>query len=104
VPGTVAIERDGRVLWSKAIATGESEMSHNLANLEHHHFKFDAHRRPGDVHVHFFGAVSLSFGAGVRLADGDTMVIHFAGFGRALRNPVTVAAPSDAPVIVTPLG
>src|SRR5208282_3919267 len=60
VPGQVAIERAGKVLWTKAIRTGEAEMCHNLRNLEHHHFKFDAHRRPGDVHVHYFGAHSLS--------------------------------------------
>jgi hypothetical protein len=41
--------------------------------------------------VHFFGACALSFGDGVRLADGDVMNIQFAGFGRALRNPLRVA-------------
>jgi hypothetical protein len=30
-------------------------MTHSLANLEHHHFKYRPFRRPGDVHVHFFG-------------------------------------------------
>ena len=39
-------------------------MSHHLANLEDHHFKFDAHRRPGDIHVHFFGADAFSFWGG----------------------------------------
>ena len=90
VPGKVVIERAGRELWSKEIATGENEMCHSLANIEHHHFKFETHRRPGDVHVHYFGANSLSFGAGVQLADGDVMEISFAGFGRALRNPLRV--------------
>ena len=90
VPGRVTIERAGRELWSKEIATGENEMCHSLANIEHHHFKFETHRRPGDVHVHYFGANSLSFGAGVQLADGDVMEISFAGFGRALRNPLRV--------------
>ena len=66
-------------------------MCHSLANIEHHHFKFDAHRRPGDVHVHYFGAHSLSFADGVLLAQGDVMVIRFDGFGRALRNPVEIA-------------
>ena len=88
VPGRVTIERAGRPIWSKAIATGEAEMCHSVANIEHHHFKFDAHRRPGDVHVHFFGAHSLSYADGVRLADADVMVIQFEGFGRPLRNPV----------------
>jgi hypothetical protein len=74
------------VLWSKAIRSGESVMSHSLANIEHHHFKFGGHRRPGDVHVHFFGADAFSFGEGVRLEDGDVMQVQFEGFGRPLRN------------------
>ena len=91
VPGRVTIERAGREFWSKAIATGENEMCHSVANIEHHHFKFETHRRPGDVHVHYLGACALSFGDGVQLADGDVMNIHFAGFGRALRNPLRAA-------------
>ena len=90
VSGTVKIIRGGAVLWSQEIVTGENEMCHSLANIEHHHFKFEGHRRPGDLHVHYFGACSLSFGAGVALADGDLMEISFAGFGRALRNPLRV--------------
>ncbi len=92
VAGTVKIERAGNMLWSKEIATGENEMCHSLANIEHHHFKFETHRRPGDLHVHFFGACALSFGDGVQLADGDVMEISFAGFGRALRNPLRSCA------------
>jgi len=94
VPGTVDIERDGVTVWSKAIATGESDMCHNLQNVEHHHFKFDSHRRPGDVHVHYFGACALSFGDSVQLDDDDVMQVYFAGFGRPLRNPLLV---DDAP-------
>jgi hypothetical protein len=100
IPGEVRIERDGRCLWSRAIASGEAEMSHSLRNIEHHHFKFSAHRRSGDVHVHFFGAHSLSFGAGIALADGDVMWIRFEGFGRALKNVVRVEAADDRPVEV----
>jgi hypothetical protein len=103
VPGHVSIERAGRVLWRREIATGESEMCHSLANIEHHHFKFEAHRRPGDVHVHFYGACSLSFGDGLQLVDGDVMAIQFAGFGRPLRNPVNVAARRSAPIAVRSL-
>jgi hypothetical protein len=86
VPGTVTIEREGGRVWSRKIATGEQAMCHTLANLEHHHFKFEAHRRPGDVHVHFFGADAFSFGEGVRLARGDIMEVHFEGYGRPLYN------------------
>jgi len=103
VPGKVAIIRNGHELWSKQIATGENEMCHSLRNLEHHHFKFALHRRPGDLHVHFLGAHSLSFGQGIELADGDTMQVQFDGFGRALQNPVHVEAKSHVPIEVYPL-
>ena len=103
VPGNVAIVRAGRTVWSQDILTGENEMCHSLANLEHHHFKFEAHRRPGDLHVHFFGACSLSFGAGIELADGDVMEISFRGFGRALRNPLRVASGGNTLVAVNAL-
>ena len=103
VPGNVAIVRAGRTVWSQDILTGENEMCHSLANLEHHHFKFEAHRRPGDLHVHYFGACSLSFGAGIELADGDVMEISFHGFGRALRNPLRVASGGNTWVAVNAL-
>jgi hypothetical protein len=99
----VVIERAGAVLWSKSIRTGESEMCHSLRNLEHHHFKFDVHRRPGDVHVHFFGTQYLSFGDAIELADGDIMKLQFEGFGRALCNPVRVAAGLPELIEVIPL-
>jgi hypothetical protein len=104
VPGEVAVERDGATLWSAGIKTGEAEMCHSLQNIEHHHFKFEGHRRPGDLHVHFYGADAFSFGAGVQLEDGDVMKVRFEGFGRALRNTVKVDSESDALVAVAALG
>jgi len=92
VIGEVRIERGAKTIWSKAVATGEENMCHSLANLEHHHFKFEGHRQPGDVHVHFFGAHSLSFGDGTSLEDGDWVEVRYEGFGRALRNPIRVEA------------
>ncbi|HEV2445407.1 MAG TPA: AraD1 family protein [Candidatus Sulfopaludibacter sp.] len=103
VPGKVTIERGGAVIWAREIATGEAVMCHSLANLEHHHFKFEAHRRPGDVHVHFFGADAFSFGEGLRLVEGDVMQVRFEGFGRPLRNPLRTAAGVQALVEVTPV-
>lgn len=103
VPGRVAIERAGHVVWEREIATGEREMCHSVANIEHHHFKFEAHRRPGDVHVHYFGAHSLSFANEVLLAEGDVMAIQFEGFGRALRNPVKIASRMLEPLVVRSL-
>ncbi|HUP40326.1 MAG TPA: AraD1 family protein [Vicinamibacterales bacterium] len=103
VPGRVYIERAGGILWEREIATGEDEMCHSVANIEHHHFKFEAHRRPGDVHVHYYGAHSLSFADEVVLAEGDVMAIQFGGFGRALRNPVTIETPMHTPLTVRSL-
>jgi hypothetical protein len=103
VHGSVRIERNGATLWEKAIASGEDNMAHSLANLEHHHFKFSGHRQPGTVHIHFFGADSLSFGAGLTLEEGDIAEVCFEGFGRALRNPIHEEAKGDAAVTVRTL-
>ncbi|MGA1982255.1 MAG: AraD1 family protein [Acidobacteriaceae bacterium] len=86
--GEVRIEREGETVWQRKIASGEENMCHSLANMEHHHFKFAGHRQPGSVHVHFYGADALSCGDGVVLRDGDVAEVRFAGFGRALRNVI----------------
>ena len=103
IPGHVRLARDGATLWEKEIVSGEANMCHSLANLEHHHFKFDGHRQPGQAHVHFFGADALSFGAGVVLEDGDIAEVCFEGFGRALRNPIHQAVKVNRPVRVRSL-
>ena len=100
VVGEVQIERGAATIWSKKVATGEENMCHSLANLEHHHFKFEGHRQPGDAHVHFFGAHSLSFGDSIVLKDGDWMNVHYEGFGRALRNPIRVEPKSANHAVV----
>jgi hypothetical protein len=104
VAGEVVIERAGSAHWTKPIKSGEAEMCHSLQNIEHHHFKFHGHRRPGDVHVHFFGADCLSFGEGIRLADGDVMQVGFEGFGRPLRNPLRMAHNPQELIKVASLG
>src|SRR5260370_14298787 len=101
--GEVAIERGGETIWRKAIQSGESAMCHSLANMEHHHFKFEAHRRPGDLHVHFFGASAFSFGAGITLEGGDITEVSFANFGRPLRNPVHIDRSTPRLIPVRPL-
>lgn len=73
-------------------------MSHSLANLEHHHFKYALFRRPGDVHVHFFGTATLSFADGVRTQEGDVFEIAAAPFTLPLANPL--ARTQDKPVTV----
>jgi hypothetical protein len=100
VRGRVQIERAGEVIWSKDLVTGEANMCHSLVNMEHHHFKYAAHRRPGDVHVHFFGAGAFSFGDGVALQNADVMQVSFDGFGRPLRNPLRIDRSEQALVEV----
>lgn len=103
VPVSATIERDGDVLWAKSFRTGESEMCHSLQNIEHHHFKFEGHRQPGQVHIHFFGTDCLSFSDHIRLQDGDIMQVAAEGFGRPLRNPVRSATSKPELVKVIPL-
>jgi len=100
VAGNVRIVRDGQSIWKKQIRTGELNMCHSLANLEHHHFKFAAHRQAGLVHIHFMGADCLSFGEGIRLKSGDVTEIQFSGFGRALRNTVFIEEQLTTPLRV----
>jgi hypothetical protein len=103
VPVTVSIKRNGNIHWSRTFRSGESEMCHSLQNIEHHHFKYEAHRRRGDVHIHFFGTDCLSFSDNIRLQDGDVMQVDVEGYGRALQNPVRIAQSNPCPVNVTVL-
>ena len=91
VRGTSRIFRGERVMWEKPFLTGEANMSHTIANLEHHHFKYGSFRRPGDVHVHFFGTATLSFADQVRVEPGDVFEIGASAFLLPLRNPLARA-------------
>ena len=95
VRGEVRIRRDGAIIWSSPFETGEAHMCHAIANLEQHHFKYDLFRRPGDVHVHFFGANGVSFGAGIQPRAGDLFEIDAPLFGRPLRNALKIAPTAD---------
>ena len=101
--GTVSIERNGDTVWSKRIASGNANTCHSLANMEHHHFKYATHRRPGDLHLHFFGADAFSFGEGISLEDGDIMIVAWEGMGKPLRNPIRISRESDRFVAVSKL-
>ena len=93
VRGVSRIVRGGAVVWEKPFVSGEGNMSHSIANLEHHHFKYAQFRRPGDVHVHFFGTATLSFSDGVRTEPGDVFEIEAHPFCLAARNPLGCADP-----------
>jgi hypothetical protein len=86
IEGQSRILRKGKVIWQKPFLTGEGNMSHTIANLEHHHFKYDGFRRPGDVHIHYFGTATLSIADGIATEDGDIFEIVASPFGAALRN------------------
>ncbi len=103
IRGHASVERAGQTIWAGPLSSGEPHMSHTLANLEHHHFKHEAHRHPGDAHVHFFGADLFSFKDRLKLEDGDVMVVHFIDFGRALRNPIRIDRSAPQVVTVKPL-
>ena len=86
--GASRLLRGGQVVWEKPFLTGEANMCHSLQNLEYHHFKYPAHRRPGDVHLHFFGTATLSFADGIRAQPGDVFEIELGEMGAPLRNPL----------------
>ena len=99
VRGTSRVLRDGQTLWQKPFLTGEANMSHTLANLEHHHFKYRLFRRPGDVHVHFYGTATLSFADGIQTRLGDVFEIEAPPFRLPLRNPLTRSESPSVAVI-----
>ncbi len=86
--GVSRIRRADRVVWERPFVTGENNMCHSLANLEYHHFKYPAHRRPGDVHLHFFGTATLSFADGVHAEPGDVFEVELPDLGAPLVNPL----------------
>ena len=86
IRGTVRVRRAGQTVWEKPFLTGEANMSHHLTNLEHHHFKYELCRRPGDLHIHFFGTATLSFTDGVKAVEGDVFEIEAPPFRLPLRN------------------
>jgi hypothetical protein len=92
IRGVVRVRRGGQVHWERSFLTGEANMSHAVRNLEHHHFKYWQFRRPGDVHVHFFGTATLSFTDGVRSQPGDIFEIEAAPFALPLRNQLERAS------------
>jgi hypothetical protein len=90
--GESRVLRDGSVIWRKPFLSGEGNMSHTIANLEYHHFKYALFRRPGDLHVHYFGTATLSFADGIRTQPGDVFEIEMAEFGAPLRNRLARSA------------
>ncbi|MCD7058949.1 AraD1 family protein [Pelagibacterium xiamenense] len=101
IRGISKISREGETLWEKPFLSGEDNMSHTIDNLEHHHFKYDIFRVPGDVHVHMFGTATLSFADGISTRAGDIFEISAPDFGLALKNPIAVDEATDPDTLVT---
>lgn len=80
-----------KIIWEKEFLSGEENMSHSIENLEAHHFKYNNFLKPGDIHVHFFGTGTLSFGDGIKTQGGDIFEINCETFGRALRNKLVIS-------------
>jgi hypothetical protein len=90
VRGTSRIRRGKSVIFEQPFLTGEANMSHSIANLEAHHFKYPWFRRPGDIHVHTFGTATLSVAAGITTKAGDVFEIEAPGFGLPLANALAI--------------
>jgi len=103
VTGRARLLRDGKEIWAEDWLSGDENMCHSIANLEHHHFKYRDFRHPGDVHVHFFGAATGSFTKKVETKVGDLFEISATGFGKPLRNPLGAAKEPNALVNVRTL-
>ncbi|WP_348698736.1 AraD1 family protein [Duganella fentianensis] len=100
IEGTSRIyDKEGKLRWEKAFFSGEQNMSHTLANLEHHHFKYPLFKRAGDVHIHFFGTATLSVADNIVVQPGETFEIEAPQFGPALRNKLSVYATEVAKVL-----
>lgn len=92
IKGQSRIYRDQKLYWEKDFLTGEENMTHNIANLEYHHFKYDLFRQPGDVHIHMFGTSVLSFGDGIDTQNGDLFEIEADCFNHPLRNRLEIGS------------
>ncbi len=95
VKGKVRILRDGKQAWAGDLLSGESNMCHSVANLEQHHFKYAGFRRPGDVHIYYYGASALSTASGFETKPGDLFEVESPIFGRVLRNPLVRGRPDE---------
>lgn len=95
IRGQVSVLRRGETLWTAPFETGEANMMYSIANLERHLFKYPQFRRPGDVHVHFFGCAMLSHLDGIEAEAGDVFEIAAAPFRFVLRNRMVVGEPLE---------
>jgi hypothetical protein len=88
------IRNDDEIYKSGELKSGEDYMSHSLRNMEYHHFKYDMHRIPGDLHLHYFGTSQLSFSSrNWKFNSGDKIRIQSPEFKGFLINSVLKVKP-----------
>jgi hypothetical protein len=94
--------RNGETIYdSGPLLSSEENMCHSLANCEDHHFKYAQHRRPGDVHIHFFGTSKLSSSTrDWKYQPGDEIRIEAPGFGSPLVNVVAAGDDGSSELVV----
>jgi len=80
--GKVRILRQGKAVLVAQVRDRGKNMSHTVANLEHHQFQIRGALPAGRCAHPFLWGDAFSFGEGIELADGDVMEIELAGFGR----------------------
>lgn len=101
VKGRCQISRHGTEIYDSGdLLSGENNMSHSLANLEDHLFKYPQFRIPGDVHLYFLGTMKMSFPNRPNFETGDRIKIHFEGMGAPLLNYVRKFTFSQTPIRV----
>ena len=101
--GIVSVSRGDETLWESVATTGESNMAHSLANLEYHHFKYEGHRMPHQVHVHYLGTNAFSYSIKLLLQHNDVMTVQWNGMGRALKNPIKISGDAETLVDIKPI-
>ncbi len=99
------VKRGSETLYDSGVMlSGEQHMTHTLANLEDHHFKYPQHRVPGDIHLYFFGTSQLSFSTRKwKYETGDEIRIEAPGFCAPLINTVrSTRRDNNPPLTVQP--
>jgi hypothetical protein len=89
LPAIARARRKTAVVGERRFDLGTASRTHSYADLARDHFRYQMHRRPGDVHVHCFGTSAPD----TALATGDdlTFELECAAFGLPLRNRVTIS-------------
>ncbi len=103
VAGSVKVIRAGREVRSEAISGGEAPLLLALAAIEPDLFESADLRRPGDAHVHFFGARLWGGRSCLAAENGDEAVVEFQSLGKALRNPIRIEQPAARRMAAVPL-